>query len=265
MASDLAEKDLRIRRLGGKASQLQSDLDASTEQARLKAAELKRDNLATEQRLIDAQEALGKETDRRLALEAGLAPRELPYRAFFDGTTNVDDLKPFKGIDADVEYIDDAEARQFAYNIAFLLHEAGWKVSAPKRSSETPWDGVTIRHYLAPAPLTSDQTPKLFFSSDAAHSLERLVREHGFDASRIGAASVEHARITGDTPGWVKVLVGVRPYPYEKTPEELERQREEDVRDGVVRNRPLKPIREEIVPGVENSIRRIRHFAKPTP
>jgi hypothetical protein len=88
---------------------------------------------------------LAKERWRRLELEASLRPREIPFITYTDGTSNIDDLKELAEVEVILEYIQDAEARQVAGNIAFLLDKSGMRVVRAGPTTRALRQGLTIK------------------------------------------------------------------------------------------------------------------------
>ncbi len=84
-----------------------------------------------------------------MELEKSLEPRELYAIRYWDGTSNVDNLKGLKGIEFIVEAIPDFEARKAASDIVFILEAAKLKVIRTGITEQFVSDGVTVQ-YLSP-------------------------------------------------------------------------------------------------------------------
>src|SRR5271166_4111117 len=89
----------KAKEAAGKALERAGVLEKEAADERVTAEQLRQQNLATEGRLTAANRVLEEERLRRLELEKSLAPRDLPFILYVDGTTNVDDLKQFPGIE----------------------------------------------------------------------------------------------------------------------------------------------------------------------
>jgi hypothetical protein len=98
----------------------------------------------------DAQ--LEAEKSKRLELEKTLAPRQIPLKIVLDEQTNLDTLKPFKGINAIILTSRDVESGRAAANIGSLIDAAGWHVvTIESNSALNNWffDGVVVEPYSA--------------------------------------------------------------------------------------------------------------------
>jgi len=200
----------------GKAIIKAAGLEKEAATLRRQAEELRQRNLETESRVTEANQKLEGERTTRLEMEKSLSPRLLPFKEFTDGTTNIDDLKPFAGIEAVLEFIQDAEAERTALNLAFLLQKAGWKVVASHPISSLPWDGVTIGTYMpvlhAERRTSRDDIAASMASHDIGIVLVRFLRENDWEAN---LQSDEPGLLS---PNTLRVVIGLKPYPYFGSP-----------------------------------------------
>jgi len=125
-ASELARENIKLR----------GEFETKTGKLNLNEQILRRQNLETTGQLE-------RERKTRLELEASLAPRTLPYKwvqgsANSGPTSNIDELLPFKGTTAELEIINDAEARRASSYLAFILQQSGW------RTTEVPETGLNF-------------------------------------------------------------------------------------------------------------------------
>jgi hypothetical protein len=102
--------------------------------------------------LSQAKDAeLEAEKSKRVELEKSLAPRAIALtKRPKDGTSNVDELKPFAGVNVILRALTDAEAIRAAQNLSDLLTEAGWHIVRTERSGELAehfFDGVVIEPF----------------------------------------------------------------------------------------------------------------------
>jgi hypothetical protein len=126
--------------VANQAAQLRTSIDKATADIRLAesaAASARAENLATEQ-------TLERERNTRLELEKSIAPRGLWLMRYADGTSNIDELKKWRGTVVSIRYIPDFEAERAARFIASVLDQSGWKISGVDSTKDFVFDGVQV-------------------------------------------------------------------------------------------------------------------------
>jgi len=248
LQADLKGKDIEIGNLKLRSDTAETQIAGAQRgaaEANAKTEALKRDNLE---------------------LEKSLAPRVISYKEFEDGSTNVDLMKAFPGMETVVEYIPDAESQRAAYNIAFILKQAGWTIVSlsASRGFQPPWDGVTILSYLP----KSNPTPSPFefgrmrVSGDASNALSRFFRENDWEVHG-NVADSGSLQLGAQATGQLRIISGFKPSPYFQDPEDKQRQAEEDARLGVNKIKLDKKIRTELLANQGGIVRYIVPGAKP--
>jgi hypothetical protein len=187
-----------------------------TQEQKVEIEGLRKENLATEDRL-------GKEQDKRLELEASLAPRQIPYIKAGD-TENIGPLRPFAGMQVILRFLPDAEASRAASNVAGLLSAAGWKIVSVEPSPEVNegyFDGVVIEPYSAAKSPNLPKMPELTFTEEqqADQQRERRAKDAveavvDFLQSNNWQARFAWSHRGELPPDTVRVTVGFKPNPY---------------------------------------------------
>jgi hypothetical protein len=183
--------------LAGENIGLGKKVDRVTTAARAREAELKKENLATEQRLED-------ERKTRLEMEASLAPR---YLWAGTGTHDISPLRAYEGVQVEMVVIQDAEAIRAADELASVLSSAKWKVVGPptiELGSNIP-DGVTITKFFSRSkmPLTGERPAK------GEVALLDFLDANGWDANEAMFRPDE-----GRADNTLLISVGMKPNPY---------------------------------------------------
>jgi hypothetical protein len=193
--------DAEAGRANARAAQLSQDTEA-----------LRSQNLATQRRLLAAEEALEQEKKMRLELQKSLAPRDFSAPdpsnvAVFDAFMEKEQaMKQFAGIEAAIEVIPDLEARRAAGIIEYKIKEAGWVVASNTFVDATP-DGVTLwrpSRNLQPAAneLKSEQ---------AAGALAVFLEALGWQDVKVQTRSVAETGRLYIPPNKVVIQVGFKP------------------------------------------------------
>jgi hypothetical protein len=159
---------------------------------------------------IEARRKLEAERTTRLSMEQDLYPREIPV-IDHGGTTNLDSLKPFAGIQMIVEYASRSEATAAARNIMEIGREVGWttiKTDVPSDLIDfnDGVDGVVIEPYK---PTNPDPPANERRAEEAAKALATFLEAHNWKA-RVRPGS-SRSGLPLDT---LKIQVGVKPTPY---------------------------------------------------
>jgi hypothetical protein len=98
-----------------------------------------------------AQSDLEAEKTKRLGMEKSLGRRDVAMTTDENGKWNIEPLKEFTGIEAEIGFIpDDSDARRAAQALSFVLASSGWKVLSvypDSRADRIPGDGVEISSY----------------------------------------------------------------------------------------------------------------------
>ena len=140
--------------------------------------------------------------------------------------TSVDPLKRYAGLQAEIEFIPDAEARRAAYNIADSLREAGWKVAKLSVVDGIP-DGVEVGSFMPPAPDKDASQDAIqayvqtqWAADEIADALINFLHSYNWQA-RLGAAV--HERGDPSDPkllpiGSLRIRVGLYPAVFYVTP-----------------------------------------------
>lgn len=193
-----------------------ADLFAWEAQTKADAVDQKADETAS--RLQAANEAADAEQAKRAELEKSIAPRELWFKIYQDGTTNVDDLKAFGLVQVRIKYVQDAEALRTAANLAFLFDKAGWKVSATPATELLP-DGITVRSYDPTLPQGQDLSAMQPTINAIRRSVDICVTVQDWlmlnkwaEVSSFG----DFSKTLGPNEIWVEV--GFKPNPYFASP-----------------------------------------------
>jgi hypothetical protein len=170
----------------------------TSEQLRLDAQRLEEKNLRTEAELVN--------------LAVCNAPRVIPLWSVGNTKTSIDPLKPFAGRQAVIEFVNDAEARRAAINIAASLDRAGWKIIKASPVDGIA-DGVEIQAYSksASGQKSAEEGWREWQihirSSEAVDALIDFLHSYNWQA-RMGWASPEANDIP---PDGLKVRVGLYP------------------------------------------------------
>jgi hypothetical protein len=133
----IAETNREAKRIESEANQKIADTNKETKRIETEAqkeiarltteAETARAGIATAQAAAAEATKEAQQADvKRLELEKAVAPRSTGDQAAFART-----LKEFSGTPVAIETVNDFEARRFAGQIAFVLAQAGWRVSGP--------------------------------------------------------------------------------------------------------------------------------------
>jgi len=180
-------------------------------ESKRKTAELRAQNLSTEERLVVAQQELERERLTRLDLEKSLRPREMYLVIYKDGTSNIDNLKTLAGTDVILESIPDAEAKRAAGDIAFILKQAGLKIVHTGITTEQIWDAVTIESYRSTSGGTDEDDIR-------SSTMAIIVAEFFGDEEWVAqTTSSRHGELQ---PNTLRIRVGFKPSPYfSATPE----------------------------------------------
>jgi hypothetical protein len=142
LSKEAEDAKVRSETLAGENISLGKKVDRVTALANAREAALKKENLATQQQLES-------ERNTRLEMEASLAPRYLWVGPDGKGGQNIDPLKPFAGMQVELESIADAESLRAARELKFILSSAGWKIVSSKLAPfESTDDGVTVAPYF---------------------------------------------------------------------------------------------------------------------
>ena len=213
------------------------------------AAALKRDAAEQVKRNLNTQALLETEKERRLDLERSLAPRSLSFKQYTDGSTNIDGMRKnrFMGLEVTIEYIPDAEAQKAAFNLGFLVEQAGWKVVSFGSSSRPMLDGIFVNSFLARFSILSPESQKMEVSQEARVELWRILRENDWVASYNSASSSE-LNPSASAPGALKILVGFKPNPFFKSAKDKADEEERERRDGVRRGPDHRTMCKEVMP-----------------
>jgi hypothetical protein len=200
----------------GKANERASVLEKDAASLKLKAEELKSQNLATEAKLEAERAELVK-------LETALAPRTLPFKQYTDSSTNVDDLRKFAGTEIVLEYFPDWEAHRTAANLAFLFKQAGWGIVFSGAGNPNIRDGVIIEGYRPSQvhlrELEGNKALEIIkgieASGEVVDTIEAWLLLNTWQAS--------HTLTVNDLkPNQVRVSVGLKPNPYITSRKELD-------------------------------------------
>jgi hypothetical protein len=212
-------------------TKLAGDLQQAGAKEKVEEQKLRAQNLATESKLeaqrqtsVELERKLEAERKTTLEVEAALAPRMIPFMSGPD-TTNLDPLRPYRGISVVFEVIDDAEGRRAAGNLWGLLEYAGWKPStAPARADIESINGVTIfGPVLSRAPDPTDPLlPKLY---DGCIALQDFLISNGWNATCLFVFS---PRLAPNPFKELRVVVGFKEgledFQHKKQTEEWEKQ-----------------------------------------
>jgi hypothetical protein len=155
---------------------------------------------------LQTETKLEDEHKKRMELEQSLAPRVLELTSDPSSPFNTSTLQPFRGTEAIIEAIPDAEAMRAARNLATVLeHGCGWKVILPikLKSPESIPDGVTIFSYFSYSDLTSPAAEK---SSKTADALEKFLERINWEANSYAGHDLQ--------PGQLRISVGLKPDAY---------------------------------------------------
>jgi len=130
----------------------------------------------------DAKTRADQEAVKRATLEKSVARREIARIFRSDGSSNLDSLKPFAGVNVIIEYLpNDIETRRAFPAVEAVMRETGWNVSKPDPNPalESPeFDGVTVGSYLPKIPPETplkERLAKQQAITDALHAAEALI------------------------------------------------------------------------------------------
>lgn len=130
----------------------------------------------------NAKTRADQEAVKRATLEKSVARREIGRIFRSDGSSNLDSLKPFAGVNVIIEYLpNDIETRRAFPAVEAVMRETGWNISKPNPNPalESPeFDGVTVGSYLPKIPPETPLTERLAkqqASTDALHAAEALI------------------------------------------------------------------------------------------
>jgi hypothetical protein len=162
----------------------------------VKAKQLEKENLATQQQLED-------ERKTRLEMEASLAPR---YLWVGTGTHNIAPLRAYEGTKVEIQVIQDAESVRAATELAFVLSSAKWNVAPPTIVvGGNMLDGVrTTRFFSRSRGMLIGSR-----SSRAEMALLDFLSANGWEAEEAGIRPDE-ARAENN----LLISVGMKPNPY---------------------------------------------------
>jgi hypothetical protein len=136
IANEAAGKaNRRAEEIAGENIKLKSDLDMATAEARREAENLRKQNLATEDRLE-------KERRSRLEMERVIGPRIIAAQEAIANS-----LSQFKGMRFEIQSLADMESRRLASQIAATLKMAGWELPMDRMAivgDGTLPEGVTV-------------------------------------------------------------------------------------------------------------------------
>jgi hypothetical protein len=232
---------------GGIADAKKSAADALKDAglANEKTEELRAINLATEKNLEE-------ERKTRLEMESSITPRWLDQ-------SNADALKKFPGIQVVLEYVIDAEPRNAAGQIRFVLNQARWPIIRDQPILQlpvVPFQGVTIDWYRGalraatpvPTPEAEQQYRDEANAHGAAEALAAFLKAQNWDASVWPSVREELP------PNTIKIMIDLKPNPYFLPPatkealkkikqieDEAERERTRRIQDLIERANPSKP------------------------
>jgi hypothetical protein len=137
----------RAETIAGENIKLKASLDKEVRDSEGRAEELRKQNLATETRLTEANGRIEEEKAKRLQLEIFSNPRAIVIRGNGKGT-NLDVLREFSGMKVYVRYFPgDAEARRATKYILGALQQAGFtniEVHPFPEAEADHFDGVNI-------------------------------------------------------------------------------------------------------------------------
>ncbi len=256
-AADSREKEQKIadtNKLAGEANERAGEANKEAGRANVRAGELentaaslRKQNLVTESKLLDAQKNLELEKLTRLELESSLAPRLLEYRKDAQGHENTSGLAPFPGTRVILEVLNDAESLRAAGSLKSLLELSKWEIAAIEIRPDlidSFHDGVVvvaqlpIKH-IPPTPEDMDNVHNARAADALLDFLQQekwVARKHPGVPERERTPNIPPTDIVFLPPNCIRVVVGFKPSPYflrpeiKKAFEEMERARQE-VRD----------------------------------
>lgn len=215
-----AKANERAEQLAKENTTLRGDFEKATAQARLKQEELRRQNLATEAELSEAEAKVEGERKTRLELEQSLAPRVLGFQIGPGAKTTFDELKPFAGTNVAFVILTEAEARRAAQEIQNVLMFAGWKATSVDYSADIfPgfYDGVIVQDPgllggVVFSPTEKDGTKKiaeLERTRKCATALVSYLLSKGWKARMQNLP--DFPALPSDT---IRIVVGFKPNPF---------------------------------------------------
>jgi hypothetical protein len=235
----LAKSNEKIASLTAEAERARADTaEAQKEIARLTAeaekagqgiAIAQADAARANEKVAKANERAEQESLKRVELEKSLARRSIP-RIQRGNWTNVDELRPFAGIQVMIEFLPEAEASRAAQNLSAICAFAGWTVVSvlpnPKLA-EPIWDGVVVESYQPRHPrlpngqldiagltrqMRDEEGPR-----EAASALVKFLESNNWKAMR-------RPTFADETPplNTIRIRVGLKPEPAFLTPSQEE-------------------------------------------
>ena len=217
------------QRLAKSASDIAGPAETTADGAKREA-----DNLGEDARKLSAQ--LEGEKAALNDLAVCNAPRLIGFR-YANGKLSTAPLLPYKGTEATIEFMPDAESRRAAMNIYGAIGGAEWKPNRPKAVDGLS-DGVLIVWYTPGPPTAPPPSPSILnrpFAEEARAAAEGL--KEFLHSEYWQAESRDRFSNEPDVPiGGVKILVGLYPAralvtppaeaaaPIPKLPEEMDKQ-----------------------------------------
>lgn len=121
------------------AAQQRVETELARQQERTAEANKQAQKAISDNLVIEA--SLEDERRTRLELEKAIAPREI-----WEPETFVDSLKPFAGQQVTIVFLNDFEAKAFAFELSHLLESANWNVTLndPLPESAGWFDGIAV-------------------------------------------------------------------------------------------------------------------------